>query len=65
MRTAVAVLVGLAACDLMAVGLLAAVVWSETRRTGRPAKGTAAFLAFLGLLGVFLLYGTVWLLLSG
>ncbi|MFO0847930.1 MAG: hypothetical protein U0871_05115 [Gemmataceae bacterium] len=65
MRTAAAVMAGLAACDLVAVGLLAAVVWSESRRFGRPATRPALALAVVGLLGLALLYGAVWLLLSG
>lgn len=65
MRIAAAVLAGLAACDLIAVGLLAAVVWSESRRFGRPARWPALALAVAGLIGLALVYGAVWLLLSG
>jgi hypothetical protein len=64
-RTLAAVFAGLAACDLIAVGLLAWVVWSEGRRLGHPARGPALVLAGVGLVGLLLLYGAVWLFLSG
>jgi hypothetical protein len=75
MRTALVVLIVLAAVDLLACGLLLAVVWIAHRRirmaaaaAGQPipsAAGQFAFLGILGVLGGALLYGCLWLLLRG
>jgi hypothetical protein len=76
MRTVVLVLAGLAALDLVACGLLLAVVWAEHFRqrriaagrrepVPRPATGQFLFLIGLALAGVMVLYGTLMLLLNG
>jgi uncharacterized membrane protein len=76
MRTALVVVAGLAALDLLACGLLLALAWAEharlrrrARRAGEPvppaATGQFLFLAALGLAGGAALYGTLWLLLAG
>jgi len=75
MRTAVVVLLMLAAIDLAVCGLLLAIVWAEYRRLRRaarlagepvppPATGQFVFLGLLGLVGCALLYGGLWLLLG-
>lgn len=65
MRTAAVVVAVLVACDLIAVGLLAVVVWSEGRRLRRSTTKAALFLAGIGLVGIALLYAVVWQFLSG
>src|SRR5207237_821697 len=76
MQTAVVVLLALAVIDLLACGLLLALVWVVHHRqrraamaAGEPvppsAAGQFAILGVLGLLGIIGLYGAAWLLLAG
>jgi hypothetical protein len=76
MRTAVLILLVCSAADLVACGLLLAVVWAEHRRqrraalaAGHPPPPSAAgqflFLGAVGAAGFVALYGTAWLLLRG
>ena len=75
MRTALLIVAVLAALDLLVCGAVLAVAWAEYRRVRRaaavqgrpeppPATREFLFLAVFGLVGVAILYGAVWLLLT-
>ena len=75
MRTALLIVAVLAAVDLLVCGAVLAFAWVEYRRVrraavahGRPEPPAAGreflFLAVFGLVGVAVLYGAVWLLLT-
>jgi uncharacterized membrane protein len=73
MQTALLVLLVCAAIDLIACGLLLAVVWVEHRRVRREAalagegvpsaSGDFGCLIVMGLLGLVTIYGVGWFLL--
>jgi hypothetical protein len=73
-RTVLFVLLVCAAADLLACAVLVAVVWAEYRRVRREAAaagtpvpsaaGSFGCLLLFGLLGIGLLYGSAWLLLT-
>jgi hypothetical protein len=74
MRSALLILLLCAAADLIACGLLVAVVWVEHRRMRKEAAATGEMipsaagqlgcLIAFGLLGLVAIYGAVWLLLD-
>jgi hypothetical protein len=73
MQSALLILLVCAAADLIACGLLLAVVWVEHRRVRREAAtlgesvpsavGQFGCLFAFGLIGLVVIYGAVWLLL--
>jgi hypothetical protein len=73
MQTALSIMLACAAFDLVACGLLLAVVWVEHRRVRREAAlvgetvpsaaGQFGCLIAFGLVGLVVIYGVGWLLL--